>query len=260
MLGVLLETVAWPVAQRLMAEDLVVVVPVGAATKEHGPHLPLGTDFFVADALRRELAERVRVVCLPVVNYGYYPAFVDWPGSVSVGPETFARYVGDIVRSLAGQGWRRFLVLNTGVSTTGPLDFACRELVSELGVRVAMTRELGASTWMRLREEAAGTHAGESETSLMLAVCPHLVDRGLAPREIMAKPAPFQTGAGRPPLAALYGPMVPGPDGPPDLVTASGIHGDATLASEEKGRALLAAMVSDLLVVVRELKQLPLTN
>lgn len=183
---------------------------------------------------------------------------MDWPGSVSVGPETFAHYAGDIVRSLARQGWRRFLVLNTGVSTTGPLDHMCRELASELGVRVAMTRELGAAIWAHLREEQAGTHAGESETSLMLAVRPELVDMALAPCEVMTKPAPFETGRSRPPLATLYGPMVPGPHGPPDMITASGIHGDATLATPEKGRALLAAMVDDLVEVVEELARVPL--
>lgn len=251
--GVLLEELSWQAAQALLAEDLVVVLPVGAATKEHGPHLPLGTDYFVAEALRRALVDRVRCVALPTVSYGYYPAFRDWPGSVSVDPVVFASFVSDIIRSLAGQGWRRFLILNTGVSTTGPLDYACRELASDLGLRIAMTRELGEAAWAKLRQETAGTHAGEHETSLMLAVRPDLVDMSVAPTEIIAKPKGFQTGAGRPPLASLYGPMAGREGSPPEFHTASGVHGDAALATPEKGSAAWDAMVDDLVGVVEGL-------
>ncbi len=254
--GILLEEIVWPEAQALLAEDLVVVLPVGAATKEHGPHLPLGTDYFVADALRRALVQRVRCVALPAVSYGYYPAFREWPGSVSVEPAVFAAYVSDIVKSLAGQGWRRFLVLNTGVATTGPLDHACRELAADLRLRVAMTRGLGEEAWASIRQEAAGTHADEHETSIMLAVRPDLVDMRRAPSEIMAKPPGFQTGAGRPPLASLYGPMTARPGGPPEFFTASGAHGDAALATPEKGQIAWRAMVEDLVSVVEALGRL----
>lgn len=258
MTGILLEEIAWPAAEALLAEDLVVVVPIGAATKEHGPHLPLGTDYFVAEALRRALVGQVRCVALPTVAYGYYPSFRDWPGSVSIDPATFAAFVSDIVRSLARQGWRRFLILNTGVSTTGPLDHACRELATDTSLRIAMTRDLGEEAWRPLREETAGTHAGEHETSLMLAVRPDLVRMDLAPDEVMAKPAGFQTGAGRPPLASLFGPMSRAAGMAPEFFTASGIHGNARLASPAKGTVAWEAMVADLVAVVRSLAELPI--
>ena len=257
--GYLLEELTWAEAEGLLAEDLVVLVPIGAATKEHGRHLPLGTDFYVADALRRAAVDRIRVVALPVVSYGYYPAFAAWPGSVSVGPVTFAATVSDIVRSLVRQGWRRFCLLNTGVSTTGPLDAACRELVAALpGIRLAMTRGLGEAAWASLREERAGTHAGEHETALMLAVRPDLVNMSEAEPEVIAKPTAFLTGAGGPPLANLYGEMTRDPDGPPEFFTASGVHGDPTLATADKGQAAWAAMVDDLVTVLEELGRLGL--
>jgi len=259
--GYLLEELTWAEAAGLLAEDLVVLVPIGAATKEHGRHLPLGTDFYLADALRRAAVDRTRVVALPVVSYGYYPAFAAWPGSVSVGPVTFAATVADIVRSLVRQGWRRFCLLNTGVSTTGPLDAACRELVTELpGIRLAMTRGLGEAVWASLREERAGTHAGEHETALMLTVRPDLVNMSEAAPGVIAKPAAFQTGAGRPPLANLYGAMSSDPDGPSEFFTASGVHGDPTLATADKGQAAWAAMVDDLVAVLEQLALLRLTG
>jgi creatinine amidohydrolase len=270
--GYLLEELTWPQAEAALAKDPVALVPVGAATKEHGRHLPLGTDYFVADALRRAAVERaqaktltqpgpgrVSVLALPVVAYGYYPSFVGWPGSVSVGPAAFAAGVMDIIRSLAGQGARRFVVLNTGVSTTGPLDAACRELAAELpGVRIAMTRGLGSAVWRRLREETAGTHAGEEETSVMLAVRPDLVDMREAADETLRQPDVFRTGGGGPgaPLASLYGAMSRDRGGPPEFFTASGVHGNATLATPEKGRVVLSAMVDDLMRVIEAMAEL----
>jgi creatinine amidohydrolase len=258
MRGVLLEELTWPQAERLLAEDLVVVLPVGAATKEHGPHLPLGTDYFTAEALRTVLVEEVRCIALPTVSYGYYPAFRDWPGSVSVAPAVFAAYVSDIIKSLAGQGWRRFLVLNTGVSTSGPLDHACREIAADTSLRIAMTRGLGERAWQEVREEKAGTHGGEHETSIMLAVRPDLVAMELAPDEVMAKPDGFQTGGGQPPLASLFGPMTGLPGTAPEFFTASGIHGNATLATPEKAEIAWRAMCQDLVAVVKALAALPI--
>jgi len=256
--GVLLEELTWPEAEQLIAEDLVVVLPIGAATKEHGPHLPLGTDFFVAEALRAVLAEEVRCITLPTVGYGYYPAFTSWPGSVSIDPVTFAAFVSQIIRSLASQGWRRFLVLNTGVSTTGPLDYACREIAADTSLRIAMTRGLGERDWQALREETAGTHGGEHETSIMLAVRPDLVRMEMAPDEVMAKPEGFQTGAGKPPLASLFGPMSRDAGTPPEFFTASGIHGNAQLATPDKAAAAWRAMIADLVTVVEALAALPI--
>lgn len=259
--GYLLEELTWPQAEAVLAADPVVLVPVGAAAKEHGRHLPLGTDYFLAEALRRAAVSRagagVRVLALPVVTYGYYPSFAGWPGSVSVGPVSFAGVVMDIVRSLAGQGGRRFLILNTGVSTTGPLDVACRELAGELpAVRLAMTRELGRAAWRRVRQETAGTHAGEEETSLMLAVRPDLVDMAQAADEVLRQPDVFRTGDGGAALASLYGAMSRHPLAPAEFYTASGIHGQARLATAEKGRAGFEAIMDDLWRVLVEMARL----
>ncbi len=77
MRGVFLEDLAWPDAAARFAAGAVVVMPIGAIAKEHGPHLPLKTDFLIARELARRVALELPVVVAPVVSFGYYPAFVD---------------------------------------------------------------------------------------------------------------------------------------------------------------------------------------
>src|SRR5262249_14843173 len=69
-----LEDMTWPQAERALTPDTVVVIPLGAASKEHGPHLRLSNDWLMADYLRRRLAERAHVVVTPIVGYSFYPA------------------------------------------------------------------------------------------------------------------------------------------------------------------------------------------
>jgi len=106
-----LEEMNWTTAAKLLKPDRPVVLPVAAGTKAHGPHLPLGTDKLIIDELANRLANKTDVLVLPTLSYGYFPAFVDWPASVSIDAENFKHFVGDILRSLAKHGVRRFVFL-----------------------------------------------------------------------------------------------------------------------------------------------------
>lgn len=255
MKGVLLENLTWVQSVEAFKEYQIAVIPVGGATKEHGPHLPNCVDFALAEEFKRRVAEKARVIMLPTVPYAYYPAFVDWPGSVSIKPETFAHYVMDIVRSIARHGIKKFVIINMGISTTGPLDFAARELTEELGVRVAITAGLGRRVISQLRQEEAGTHAGEYETSLMLVIRPEMVDMTRAVKELPPRPRGSETGTRTPPAVNLLGKMsrhtARGP------FTATGVSGDATLATREKGDKFLEAMEKDLLAFLEDFERLP---
>src|ERR1700759_3279737 len=81
MKGVWLEDLTWPEAKARFDADAVVVVPIGAAAKAHGPHLPLKTDALTARALGQGLIERLPVVAAPVLGLGFYPAFTGFAGS-----------------------------------------------------------------------------------------------------------------------------------------------------------------------------------
>jgi creatinine amidohydrolase len=82
--GVLLEDLTWQEAERVLTPDAVVVIPIGAQAKEHGPHLKLRNDWTIAEYLKGRIVERSKVVVAPTVNYHFYPAFVEYPGSTSL--------------------------------------------------------------------------------------------------------------------------------------------------------------------------------
>src|SRR5215475_10133834 len=119
--GVLLEDLTWQQAEPRLTAETLVVLPIGAAAKEHGPHLLLKNDYLLAEYLKRRLLVHPKVVVAPTLNYHYYPAFVDYPGSTSLRLETARDLLVDICRSLAHHGPRKFYALNTGVSTMRPL-------------------------------------------------------------------------------------------------------------------------------------------
>ena len=81
MRGCFLEDLTWDEAEKQFAAGRPVLVPVGAFAKEHGLHLPLKTDSVIARHLAKSIAEALPVVVAPVVGFGYYPAFADYPGS-----------------------------------------------------------------------------------------------------------------------------------------------------------------------------------
>jgi creatinine amidohydrolase len=86
MRGAFLEDLTWPEAGARIAAGAVVVVPVGAAAKEHGPHLPLRTDFLVARELGRRVAEALPVLVAPVVSFGTTPPSFATPAASTSGP------------------------------------------------------------------------------------------------------------------------------------------------------------------------------
>src|SRR5260221_2927859 len=78
--GAWLEDLAWPEAKARLDGGALVVIPVGAASKAHGPHLPLKTDALTARALAQRLIERLPAVAAPLVRFGFYPALTAFAG------------------------------------------------------------------------------------------------------------------------------------------------------------------------------------
>lgn len=245
MTGVWLEDLTWPEAASWLARGAPVVVPVGAAAKEHGPHLPLKTDLLLARALAEEVRRALPVVIAPVICFGYYPAFRHYPGSQHLAPATFQALVAEILEGLIAQGARHLALLNTGVSTEAPLRIVVRELYERSGVRVPVAdiRNLGRGA-AHLFEQKLGGHGDEHETSLILALEPEAVRMDLAPCDygyaLEAPDTVFYVPA------VFRGDPASGPD-----YSATGIRGDARLASAAKGRAALEAMARDLIEGLR---------
>jgi len=126
--AVFLEDISWTTAREILNEKSIVVMPLGAGSKEHGPHLPLSTDFLQAKALADLVALQRNVIITPIVNYGFYPAFLKYPGSTSTTFATATDMVVQVIRSLAAYGPKKFYIINIGVSTTPPLLAAAKRL------------------------------------------------------------------------------------------------------------------------------------
>src|SRR5205085_3727540 len=95
----------WPEVRRAAAEDRVCLIPV-ATLEDHGPHLPIDTDLRITAEIARRTAAAApeEIVLLPPIPHGYSPHHMDFPGTITIGWETFTRYCTDVGRSLAHHG------------------------------------------------------------------------------------------------------------------------------------------------------------
>jgi creatinine amidohydrolase len=237
--GVLLENLTWPQAEKVLTPDTVVVIPLGAQAKEHGPHLPLANDWNIAEYLKGQVLRGADVVVAPTVNYHFYPAFVAYPGSTSLRLETARDMIVDICRGLARFGPRRFYVLNTGVSTLRALRPAAEVLAAE-GITLHFTDLLRVLSEVekRVAKQEGGTHADEVETSMMLYIAPKTVDMSKAVKDYHPGKGPFSR---QPTDAGVY--------------SVSGVYGDATLATKEKGKLFVEALTSGILSDIEALRR-----
>ena len=123
-----IERMTWDEVARHIGNGAAAILPVGAAAKEHGFHLPLNTDRIQAEWLASQLAERFDALIWPTLSYGYYPAFVAYAGSSSLSSATFEAVVHEIAAGILGHGCRKLFVLNTGISTLAPVERALARL------------------------------------------------------------------------------------------------------------------------------------
>jgi len=244
--GVRLGDMPWTDAEGILTPDRVVVLPLGAGAKEHGPHLTLGNDLILAEYEAARLVAARPVALLPTLSYGHYPSFVEYPGTVSLSADTQKDVVVEICRSIARYGPRRFYVLNTGVSTVPPLQAAAAELARE-GILMRFTDPLAAGKAAEdaVRQQKWGTHADELETSMILYMKPSAVrmDRAVADGE-RVRPGPLTRDRRR--TDRTYSP--------------SGVFGDPTLATWQKGEKITEATVAAILKEIDALAATPLVR
>ena len=241
--GILLSDLTWVEAERILTPDTVVVIPLGGAAKEHGPHLRLDNDFSLARYYTDRVLKEANVVIAPTITYHFYPAFLEYPGSTHLRFETARDMVVDIIKSLAAYGPRRFYILNTGVSTKRPLT-ASAEILAKDGILMTFTDPITAEgdVAKHLLKQVRGTHADESETSMMLYMYPNRVNMKLAAKD----DSPNQPG-GLTRKKVGQGTYSP-----------SGIWGDATLATRAKGKLIVEATLKTILREIETLRTSPL--
>jgi creatinine amidohydrolase len=246
----------WPQIRDAAAAGRVAVVPI-ATIEDHGLHLPVDTDLRLCAAVCEGAVSRApdRAVLVPAINHGYSPHHMDFPGPITISAETLIRYGVDVCKSLAHHGFKRILIVNGHGSNTPFVDIIARLTVVETGALAA-----GVNYWaapgvreaaesLRESEKIGGmNHACEFETSLYLAIAPELVDMSQAVHELSHRPT------------KNYWTDLIGGDGPLTMMepwsalTESGVMGDPTKASAEKGRTLLDAAANGVIELIDEMR------
>ncbi len=226
------------------------VLPVGSL-EQHGPHLPLDTDSFIAEKLSERIVKKarekgVRAALLPTISYGVSIEWRSFPGTVSISSGTLTALVKDIVRELCRNKVKALLVVNGHGGNSSTLDVALREAVADAPqwFRAAMFE------WWRIacdvvKARASSTffHADEAETSVALA----LGQRVKAPTA--GEPVPVSKWCSFDParvsLARIYSPE--------GVKAVHGAFGEPWRASREVGEAIVDEVVARAVELLQEL-------
>ncbi|MES2192400.1 MAG: creatininase family protein [Pseudomonadota bacterium] len=242
----------------------IAVLPV-AAVEQHGPHLPLNVDATLADGVVQatlpHLQNDLPVLFLPTQAIGFSPEHTAFAGTLTLKSETVIRLWTDIAESVAATGVKKLVLLNSHGGQVGMLDIVARDLRARLGMLVYSVN------WFNLplvgdndemvnerfsaEEHRFGIHAGDIETSMMLALKPEQVD--------MAKARDFHsTSKDRAQKFSILG------DGKSAKLAwqmqdynQQGAAGNAAAATAEKGRAVLDAAGKSFAQLLLEIDSLP---
>src|SRR6185369_7758960 len=248
---------------QLDADTAVAVLPLGA-TEQHGPHLPLSVDHSlvdgVIDACLPHLPAGLPVLFLPTQQVGYSPEHSRFPGTLTLSSGTVAAIWIALGECVALTGLKKLLLLNSHGGQVSLMDIVARELRTHYDLIVY------SCSWWNLplgdavtglfsaEEHRFGVHAGEIETSMMLALRPQDV--------VMEQARDFKSSSqGR---AAKYPILGNGSSAKLGWhmqdYNAHGAAGNAAAATADKGRAVLDAAGLQLALLLQELSRLPLST
>jgi creatinine amidohydrolase/Fe(II)-dependent formamide hydrolase-like protein len=244
----------WPAVERRLKRADIALLPVGAV-EQHGPHLPLDVDAFDAEKLALEVARactRPRPLVLPVIPYGVSYHHEDFPGTLSVSNETLARLVHEVGMCAARQGVTKLVIVNGHGGNAPSLHFAAQMINRDAHIFTCVdSGETSDAEVYALAETANDVHAGEIETSTTLAVRPELVRMERAQAFV-------------PRFSSRYLDFTGGDHvdwyAHTSKISESGVFGDPTKATREKGEAIWALMIARLVELVEHLKGLSLAE
>ncbi len=228
----------WQDFQDYVKQTPFALLPVGAL-EQHGPHLPFSTDVIIAEYMAKQIAERSGFILLPALAYTPSFSLRKFPGTIRVSDETFAEQLCEIARSLATHHIQFIYVVIAHIGAKQACQMAERKLLLEEhtaklvnlalpGLDEAMQKYCTSKRW-----HPAFAHADEYETSVMLAIRADLVSMEKAVSEYPQK-NPLMG-----PISVAW-----------DEFCDSGVIGDATVATAEKGKAMLDLMIEKGLQII----------
>lgn len=238
----------------------VAVLPLGA-TEQHGPHLPLGVDSVLADGIVAAalplLPAGLPVLFLPTQQIGLSPEHARFAGTLTLSAETVIRMWKEIGAGVARAGVKKLVLFNAHGGHVGAMDIVARELRAEHGLIVYSVSwfnlPLGdAGAQFDAGEHRFGVHAGDIETSMMLALAPQQVRMAEAKnfRSTSEQRAADYAILGNGRSAKLGWAM--------EDYNAQGAAGNAAAATAPRGQAVVDAAAQQLALLLAEVSQLPL--
>ncbi len=232
--------VSWTEARAALAEGRAVIVPLGSI-EEHGPHAPMG-DYMIIDAIAGRTAEATGDVVLPTIPFGYSEYFREYPGTITLRPETLDAVVADAIDCLVHHGARRIAIFNGHAGNAPILELLTRRVRRRIGLLIPTVAPLQVIQDPAVIHKVYGDgvqlgHGGEPVGSLMMALRPDLVrlDRagGFGRGQVLGMPT---DGLG----AILFrNARVSIPLDMRDIAPETGSLGDPSPASPQRGEALL---------------------
>ena len=256
---------SWPEVKECVENEYSVVLPVGSL-EQHGKHLPLNVDYLLCERVVREAARQSgQILVLPTLVYGRSSHHFPYCGTVSLQLETFVNIINDILFSLYKHGFTRIIIVNGHGGNRGALAAAIGKFmekdIKHPLIFLANYYSFGVEEVNKIRESEKGgmAHAGEYETSLSLYLQPRLVEMEKAVKRIPLSPLPEYV------YADLMG------DSPLSMSVSygekeksiweytfceSGVAGDPTVATEDKGRKIFEIVVKYMLAFFEKMKEL----
>ena len=177
----------WPEVQDLLTRTDMVIVPI-ASIEQHGPQLPIGTDFLAATERAKLIAQKTDVLVAPVLLPGLSPYHMELPGTITLSPDTVQRVYLEAAQSLIRHGFRRFLFLNGHTGNQYITRLICDRINQETSATALELGDAAAAFLTRNRTTRApdaghfDRHAGTGETSGGLYLFPALVNMSKAPK------------------------------------------------------------------------------
>lgn len=232
-----LERMTWKEVEAALSEGYDTVVIETGSIEQHGPHLPLATDTILGYAFGERVARRLgKALVAPVIRPGISEHHMAFRGTLSLSPQTFKSVLRDYVYSLARHGFRRIVIIWAHGGNASAIGEVLPVLAAELPQVELFTQPVARDffkAWIEIGEregidlKSLGIHAGEGETSMMMACSPDDVRSEMLARGFLGD---LVTGEGE--HAKLLSRGL-------HTITETGVLGDPQLARPDRGKAYL---------------------
>lgn len=239
---------AWPEVQEYLKENDLVLFPVGS-TEQHGKHLVEDNDAFTAYEIAKRVADRTGVLVAPPMPFGNSVHHMRFPGSITLTFDTLVKVYKEVCKSLLHHGFKKIVIMNGHGGNTNAISQAIREIRDETGEIVyslmvfPMEKGFGSESLKIIKQEGGG-HACEMETSVALY---------LGERVLPGKAEKWKQPSSWTDFDIKYrGKVTTARDF--HETTEIGSLGDPTMATKEKGRQIVEALVDEISEFIEDLK------